>query len=75
MADPLQMYLNDIYTLPASLAGLPGINVPAAPSDEGLPVGLQIVTPAWDEARMFTLGHAFEQVSPARHSKPKVDAS
>jgi aspartyl-tRNA(Asn)/glutamyl-tRNA(Gln) amidotransferase subunit A len=71
-ADPLQMYLADVYTLPASLAGLPGISVPAQPSDDGLPVGFQIVTPAWDEARMFTLGHAFEQVSPARDSKPKI---
>jgi aspartyl-tRNA(Asn)/glutamyl-tRNA(Gln) amidotransferase subunit A len=71
-ADPLQMYLADVYTLPASLAGLPGISVPAQPSDDGLPVGLQIVTPSWDEARMFTLGHAFEQVSPARDSKPKI---
>ena len=59
--DPLQMYLADVYTLPASLAGLPGISVPARPSDEGLPVGLQIVTPAWNESRMFTLAHAFER--------------
>ncbi|MBL8716033.1 MAG: Asp-tRNA(Asn)/Glu-tRNA(Gln) amidotransferase subunit GatA [Myxococcales bacterium] len=66
-ADPLQMYLADLFTLPASLAGLPGISVPAAKGAEsGLPVGLQIVTPAFDEARMFTLAHAFEQVSPGR---------
>ncbi len=64
--DPLQMYLADVYTLPASLAGLPGVSVPAAPSAAGLPIGLQIVTPAWTEARLFTLAHAFEQVSPAK---------
>ncbi len=59
--DPLQMYLADLFTLPASLAGLPGISVPAAPgATTGLPIGLQIVTPAFDEARMFTLAHAFE---------------
>ncbi|GAC1561283.1 MAG: Asp-tRNA(Asn)/Glu-tRNA(Gln) amidotransferase subunit GatA [Polyangiales bacterium] len=69
-ADPLQMYLADVYTLPASLAGLPGVSVPCAPSAAGLPIGLQIVTPAWHEARMFTLAHAFEQVSPARGLRP-----
>ncbi|MEO7094915.1 MAG: amidase family protein, partial [Polyangiales bacterium] len=68
--DPLQMYLADVYTLPASLAGLPGISVPAAPSKSGLPIGLQIVTPAWTEARMLTLAHAFEQVSPGRGLRP-----
>jgi len=70
--DPLQMYLNDVYTLPASLAGLPGVSVPAKPSAEGLPIGLQIVTPAWAESRMFTLAHAFERVSPARDLRPKM---
>jgi aspartyl-tRNA(Asn)/glutamyl-tRNA(Gln) amidotransferase subunit A len=69
--DPLQMYLADVYTLPASLAGLPGISVPAEPTREGLPIGLQIVTPAWTESRLFTLAHAFEQVSPARGRRPR----
>ena len=73
MTDPLQMYLADVYTLPASLAGLPGLSVPAKPSPEGLPIGLQIVTPAWTESRMFTLAHAFEQVSPARNLRPKIN--
>src|SRR6185503_13905126 len=68
--DPLAMYLADVYTLPASLAGLPGVSVPAAPSSNGLPIGLQIVTPAWTESRMFTLAHAFEQISPAKGKRP-----
>jgi len=68
--DPLQMYLADVYTLPASLAGLPGISVPAEPSKSGLPIGLQIVTPAWTESRLFSLAHAFEQVSPAKGRRP-----
>jgi len=68
--DPLRMYLADVYTLPASLAGLPGISVPASPSPTGLPIGLQIVTPAFEEARMFTLANAFEQISPARGRTP-----
>jgi aspartyl-tRNA(Asn)/glutamyl-tRNA(Gln) amidotransferase subunit A len=74
VADPLAMYLADVYTLPASLAGLPGISVPAAPSSSGLPVGLQIVTPAFTESRMFTLAHAFEQISPARGLRPPAAA-
>ncbi|MBI2394274.1 MAG: Asp-tRNA(Asn)/Glu-tRNA(Gln) amidotransferase subunit GatA [Deltaproteobacteria bacterium] len=71
VADPLQMYLADVYTLPASLAGLPGVSVPAQPGASGLPIGLQIVTPAWSEARMFSLAHAFEQVSPAKGLRPR----
>ncbi len=68
--DPLKMYLADVFTLPASLAGLPGISVPAAPSASGLPIGLQLVADAWQESRLLTLAHAFEQVSPARGLVP-----
>ena len=59
-SDPLSMYLSDVYTLPASLAGLPAISVPCAPTAAGLPVGLQIVAPALREATMFTLASAWE---------------
>jgi aspartyl-tRNA(Asn)/glutamyl-tRNA(Gln) amidotransferase subunit A len=58
--DPLAMYLNDVYTLPASLAGIPGISVPAGPSPAGLPVGLQIIAPALKETTMFSLAAAIE---------------
>jgi aspartyl-tRNA(Asn)/glutamyl-tRNA(Gln) amidotransferase subunit A len=64
--DPLKMYLNDVFTLPASLAGLPGVSLPAQPSREGLPIGLQIVTPAMTEGRMIAIAHAFEQTLPPR---------
>jgi aspartyl-tRNA(Asn)/glutamyl-tRNA(Gln) amidotransferase subunit A len=57
MSDPLAMYLSDVYTLPASLAGLPALSVPAAPAG-GLPVGLQIITPPLDEAGGFALASA-----------------
>jgi aspartyl-tRNA(Asn)/glutamyl-tRNA(Gln) amidotransferase subunit A len=70
-SDPLAMYLADVYTLPASLAGLPGISVPARPSAAGLPIGLQIVTPAWTEERLFTIASAFEAISPAKGLRPK----
>jgi aspartyl-tRNA(Asn)/glutamyl-tRNA(Gln) amidotransferase subunit A len=62
-ADPLAMYLADIYTVTGSLAGVPGISVPAGKTAEGLPVGLQIFGPAFGEAQMFRLAHAFEQAS------------
>jgi aspartyl-tRNA(Asn)/glutamyl-tRNA(Gln) amidotransferase subunit A len=60
-ADPLTMYLADIYTVTGSLAGVPGISVPAGKTVEGLPVGLQIFGPAFGEAQTLRLAHAFEQ--------------
>ena len=58
--DPLSMYLADIYTLPASLAGLPAISVPSAPTKGGLPVGFQIIGRALDEATVLALAAAVE---------------
>lgn len=60
-SDPLEMYLGDIYTITASLAGNCGISVPCGTTDEGLPVGMQILAKHFDETRMLQLGHAFEQ--------------
>jgi aspartyl-tRNA(Asn)/glutamyl-tRNA(Gln) amidotransferase subunit A len=65
-SDPLSMYLSDIYTLPASLAGLPACSVPCAPTKSGLPVGFQIVTKPLHETTLFSLAAAWEQRSPAR---------
>jgi len=61
-ADPLSMYLADVYTIPASLAGLPGISVPTAPGADGLPTGIQFVTPSWDEGTMFRVAGAWESL-------------
>jgi len=63
LADPLAMYLSDVYTLPASLAGLPAMSVPCAPTKAGLPVGLQIIAPPLRESTMFTLASAWESAS------------
>jgi aspartyl-tRNA(Asn)/glutamyl-tRNA(Gln) amidotransferase subunit A len=60
-ADPLQMYLADIYTVTGSLAGVPGISVPCGKTPEGLPVGLQILGPPFTEARVLQLAHSFEK--------------
>jgi aspartyl-tRNA(Asn)/glutamyl-tRNA(Gln) amidotransferase subunit A len=62
MADPVAMYLTDACTLPVSLAGLPGISVPCGLSD-GLPVGLQLIGPAWSEVRLLALARAYEGVT------------
>ncbi len=58
--DPLSMYLQDIFTLPPSLAGIPAIGTPCGVSAEGLPLGLQICAPHFEEGRMIRLAHAFE---------------
>ncbi len=60
-SDPLEMYLGDIYTITASLAGNCGISVPCGKTSEGLPVGMQILAKHFDEARMLQLGDAFEK--------------
>ncbi len=58
--DPIQMYLNDVFTVPASLAGLPGISVPAGLSDDGLPLGLQLIGRAFDEETVFRAADVLE---------------
>ena len=63
-ADPLQMYLSDIYTITGSLAGIPCMSVPAGRTHDGLPVGLQVLTNHFQEPDMFRLAHAFEQAQP-----------
>ena len=65
--DPLQMYLADIYTVTGSLAGVPGISVPCGKVYGKLPVGLQIFGPAFGEANVLRLAHAFEQASGGLH--------
>ena len=60
-ADPLSMYLNDVFAVPASLAGLPAMSVPAGLNREGLPLGLQIIGKAFDEQGVLNAGLAIEQ--------------
>lgn len=59
--DPVKMYLNDVFTVPASLAGLPGISIPAGLDKNGLPLGLQIIGRAWDEETVFRAASALEK--------------
>ncbi|WP_374257137.1 Asp-tRNA(Asn)/Glu-tRNA(Gln) amidotransferase subunit GatA [Aquabacterium sp.] len=61
--DPVQEYLADIFTLPASLAGLPGMSVPCGFGEHGLPVGLQLIGNYWQEAQLLHTAHAFQQTT------------
>jgi aspartyl-tRNA(Asn)/glutamyl-tRNA(Gln) amidotransferase subunit A len=60
MSDPVQMYLNDIYTIPANLAGLPGLSIPCGLDEKGLPVGLQIIGNHFAEAKMLGIAHQYQ---------------
>ena len=70
-SDPVQMYLSDVLTLPANIAGIPGISVPAGMS-EGLPVGLQILGRALGEHTIFRIAHALEQATDWHTRRPSL---
>jgi len=59
--DPVEMYLNDVFTVPVNLAGLPGISVPGGLSAEGLPLGLQLIGRPFGEETLFSLANVIEQ--------------
>lgn len=63
MDDPLQMYLNDIYTVSANLAGIPGISIPAGVDKNGLPIGVQLLSKQFDEATILKVGDFLESVN------------
>jgi aspartyl-tRNA(Asn)/glutamyl-tRNA(Gln) amidotransferase subunit A len=69
--DPVQMYLNDIFTIPAPLAGLPGLSIPCGFDARGLPVGLQMMGPHFSEARLLGLAHRYQQATDWHLRVPK----
>jgi aspartyl-tRNA(Asn)/glutamyl-tRNA(Gln) amidotransferase subunit A len=71
--NPLQMYLNDIFTIPANLAGLPGISVPCGMTAGGLPIGLQMVARPFGESTLLKVAHAYEQLRGFEMPLPKVE--
>lgn len=71
--NPLQMYLNDIYTIPANLAGLPAMSIPCGMTTSGLPIGLQLIGQAFDEQTLFRVGHTYEQVRGANLPLPELE--
>ena len=68
--DPVQMYLNDIFTIAANLAGLPAMSVPCGFDGRGLPVGLHLVANYFDEARMLDIAHRYQQVTDWHTRRP-----
>ena len=72
-ADPLQMYLNDIFTIPVNLAGLPGVSIPGGFTRAGLPIGLQLIAPAFDEATLLRTAHAYQTVTDWHTRTPPLD--
>jgi len=71
--DPLAMYLNDIYTVTANLAGIPGLSIPCGLSKTKLPIGLQLLGSHWSESTLFRFAHAYEQAQPFA-ARPAVSA-
>lgn len=69
-ADPVEMYLNDVFTVTVNMAGLPGISVPAGLDPQGLPLGLQLIGRPFDEETLFSLGHVLEKA--AGHFSPQA---
>ncbi len=69
-ANPLEMYLSDIYTISVNLAGIPGISVPCGLTGGNLPIGLQFIAPAFEDGRLFTVAHAYEQSTDWHKQKP-----
>ena len=75
VSDPLAMYLNDVFTLPCNLAGLPGMSVPCGFTRASLPIGLQILGRPWDEARVLRIGRAFEREHDFHRRTPPLRAA
>jgi len=69
-SDPLAMYMNDVYTIPASMTGLPAVSVPCGFNAAGLPIGLQLIGRALDEPTLLRAAHAYEQATPWRQRRP-----
>ena len=70
--DPLQMYLSDIYTIAANLAGIPGISIPCGFDDKNLPIGLQILSPAFTEDKLLRIAKMYEKENDWYNRKPNL---
>jgi aspartyl-tRNA(Asn)/glutamyl-tRNA(Gln) amidotransferase subunit A len=72
LQDPLSMYLVDLYTVSANLAGIPGISIPCGQSPAGLPIGLQLQAPAFEEERLLRASHMFQQSTDWHQRVPEI---
>ncbi len=73
--DPVTMYMNDVLTVPANLAGIPGLSIPASFTQEGLPLGLQILGPTFEEARLLNVGYVLQQAAQFKEKALKLRTS
>ena len=71
-ADPLAMYMSDIFTISVNLAGIPGISIPCGFTEEGLPVGLQILGRHFDEEKILQIAYAYEQATEWHKRRPEM---
>jgi len=70
--DPMQMYLTDVFTIPVNMAGLPGLSVPGGLSRDGLPIGIQLIAPHFEEGRLLQLGAAFQKETTYHRMRPSL---
>jgi aspartyl-tRNA(Asn)/glutamyl-tRNA(Gln) amidotransferase subunit A len=70
--DPLAMYLGDLYTVTANLAGVGGISIPCGLTKSGLPIGLQLQSPPLDEAKLLRAAHMFQQATDWHAQRPTI---
>jgi aspartyl-tRNA(Asn)/glutamyl-tRNA(Gln) amidotransferase subunit A len=73
--DPLKMYLSDIYTIAANLAGIPGISIPCGFDDKQLPIGLQILSPAFSEEKLLRIAQMYEKQTDWHKKKPRINTN
>ena len=71
-SDPLEMYLQDVFTLPASLAGIPGVSMPVGFDGKGLPIGMQLFAPYFEEARLLRSAHAYQLKTDWHRHRPEL---
>jgi aspartyl-tRNA(Asn)/glutamyl-tRNA(Gln) amidotransferase subunit A len=71
--DPLAMYLEDVFTLPANLAGVPGLSFPVGFDRQGMPIGMQIMGSHFREDILFQTAHAYQQTTDWHTRKPKLE--
>jgi aspartyl-tRNA(Asn)/glutamyl-tRNA(Gln) amidotransferase subunit A len=73
-SNPLEMYLEDVFTLPANLAGIPGLSIPIGLDSNQLPMSLQLLGPHFSEERLLQVGHAYQKVTEWHNNRPKLTA-
>jgi aspartyl-tRNA(Asn)/glutamyl-tRNA(Gln) amidotransferase subunit A len=73
VADPLQMYLSDIFTISVNLAGLPALSLPCGFDDHGLPIGMQIVGKPYNEAMILRAAYSYEQSTDWHKQRPNME--